>query len=153
MRASWIAWLSLASLDQTSRLAAMREGLNEPRYDSSRVVVLAAAILFACVLVGGVWQVYQWGRRRSASRDSQLRRAARILGLTRSEFRLVRQVSRAAKISHPVSVLLSPANLAHAAHAAQTMRADPGLQRRMSRLAMKLYSRDLPEVAATQPRP
>lgn len=70
------------------------------------------------------------------------------LALNREEERDLRQIVDLANLTNPASMLLSPANLAHAANEALARTDDPQLRGRCDRMCRKLFGEPMPDVPA-----
>jgi len=140
----------LAQIDRPEAFEALRRGFQEECSNTHFIAAVAIAALVCGVLVV-IWLC----RRRPAvdvGRVTHLAEGAHVLGLVEEELDDLRTVAGRASVSHPAAMLLSPANLARAARAAQAAggKADPALQERLDRLAKRLYGRSL---ADCEPQP
>jgi hypothetical protein len=141
----------LAQIDEPEKLEALRRGFHQ---ETSQTHFLG--VFVAIAVLCGVYLVVRICRRRPG-RDDQLIRighlaeSAHVLGLVQEELDDLRTVAGKASLSHPAAMLLSPANLAHAARAAQDGKMDPALQERMDRLATKLFGKRLAECEPPPP--
>ncbi len=140
----------LAQIDHSEQLDALRRGFREETSQTHFTLVVVA-----CLALIGVYVIVRVCRGRheeeeQAERVSHLAEGAHVLGLVQEELDDLRTVAGRVSMSHPAAMLLSPANLARAARAAQKGRADPALQARMDRLATKLFGKRLAEC---EPRP
>lgn len=145
-----LATLPLAGLDRVSRLDAIRQGFIRESPDPSATYILALLVVAVavCGMVGIMAQIVE-RRRRIGDGAEYLRRGCRVLGLTRSDARDLEFIAKRAGLTHPASMLLSPANLASA-----TARAVPSghrLRSRMNRVSLQLFDTPLPGVPATSP--
>jgi hypothetical protein len=140
----------LAQIDRPEALEDLRRGFQQECAHTHFVTVLAVL-----VLVGGVFVVVWLCRRRPqehVARVTHLAEGAHVLGLAEEELDDLRAVAGQASVSHPAAMLLSPANFAHAARAAQAGgKVDPELQERLDRLARRLYGRPLAECEPEPP--
>jgi hypothetical protein len=134
----------LAQIDRPEAIEALRRGFQQECSNTHFLMTVAVA-----VLVCGVCLVVWLLRRRpteTMTRGTHLAEGAHVLGLEKEELDDLRTVASRASVSHPAAMLLSPANLARAARAAQASgKPDPVLQERLDRLAQRLYGRSLGE--------
>lgn len=141
---AWTVPLILQSgLTRLEMLNAMRQGLGrpEPRPELYPVVLGIVAAAGLLILIPHLLHL----RRRRAGQD-YLARAVRRLGLGRAERRALRRIARRARLAQPVSMLLSPGNLAFALHAA--VGDDQGrLRRRAEVIARHVFGVGLPATA------
>ena len=141
---AWTVPLILQSgLTRLEMLNAMRQGLGrpDPRPELYPVVLGIVAAAGLLMLIPQLLHL----RRRRAGQD-YLARAVRRLGLGRAERRALRRIARRARLAQPVSMLLSPGNLAFALHAA--VGNDQGrLRRRTEAIARHVFGVGLPATA------
>lgn len=157
MIAALLASSPNAVLDQEGRLRAMRQGFDNDGHDLTALI----ALLFVVVALVGLAvisiQIVRARRRGHAARGQEhgrlLPRALAALKLTRRETRDLRQVATAARLEHPVAMLLSPANLARAVALALREHDDAALRRRMEALALKLFETPLGHDSGGGPAP
>jgi hypothetical protein len=86
--------------------------------------------------------LYCFGRRRrqkTKPRPNYLAEAGRILGLSHEERRSLKRLAARAQLAHPVAMLLSPANLAHALQRSTSGTGDAMLQSRVEALSVRLF--------------
>lgn len=141
--------LVLAQRDQLSTLRAMRHGF-EPGGGPSLgtgPLLAALAVLAALALI---LLLARWRRPQAAPPDL-LAKAVRRLALSRSDLRDLRTLATRAELAEPAAMLLSPANLLHALRAAGQAEPDPDLERRLARLAERLFGTPLPEEPPPEP--
>lgn len=139
------AGIWLAQQDQYSMIRAMRQGLEEKERSGSLTAMLVG--LAIVVALGGLIVLVERLRRRRSPQLDYLARAATQAGLAQSELRDLRLLASRAQLAHPAAMLLTPANLAFAAHQAARETHDPALQKRLNRLSMRMFGERLPEVA------
>ncbi len=77
--------------------------------------------------------------------------ACESMSLSTQERNDLSEIARYARLPHPASLMLSPANLAAALRRAQPHIADPGVGKRARGLAVKLFGRPLPETPEQPP--
>lgn len=132
-------------LDQVGRLSAIRQGFQDTPSGSTQFVAAALGVIAAGGL--GIMILQLWRHRpKRGPKDDYLRQAIRVLALNSDEAQVLRVLAKRSRLSHPASMLLSPANLAAAAQAAPSHRGDPKLQRDVNRLSIKLFGLELPPV-------
>jgi len=143
------AWNALgALLGDADLLKAVRDGLNsEPRTGETLAVVAGAAALIGLIAVGAR-HLNPEGRRKVRRQVDVLSRAGELLGLTVQERADLRRIAERASLSEPGSMLLSPANLAHAAARAALRVRDQELQRSLDAVCLKLFDVPLPHVGS-----
>ncbi len=134
----------LAEADWVSGMEALRKGFARQASDSNVPAVLLT-LLGLCVLVVVLDQIYRLLQpRRRSRRVDYLARAADVAGLSGWQVRDLRWVAGRAGLSCPAAMLLSPANLACAVHAALRGDPRPALRRRLERLSLDLFGVSLP---------
>lgn len=147
------AWLLLATapLDRASRIAALKRGFRAPDGYTTQMLFedpteAVAYLLLAVAVVGLVAIAVQVYRRLSErpSGSHLFRRALRTLALRPAVERDLQRVAQRARLTHPLAMLLSPANLAAAHQQAQAARPDPALAERIGGIAQQLFGRPLP---------
>lgn len=126
----------LAQLDRTSRLHALQQGFEDTPFQSDLHVLMLVA-LAACAVLLLIARALRRRARGNTQPTDYLARAARTLELSPSELRDLRTVATRAGLQEPTSVVLSPANLAHAI--ASMNDEDPHLLDRLTRLSTKLF--------------
>lgn len=133
----------LAEVDQRA-LDTLRQGFRSQPNDSDPTNLLWAAIgLFALVvLLDRITRLL--GGERKVKRTNYLAIAGRRLALQGHEMHLLRLLAKRSRLPHPASMLLSPANLAHAARIAQAGRHDPRISLRLNELCFRLFGTPLP---------
>jgi hypothetical protein len=135
--------LLLAVDDRLGRLR-LQQGFMQQSSDSNMPVVFVA-VLAICLIVILIDQLYRARKKRPSTRPvDYLAQAARVLGLSRCELRLVRRIGRQAGLAHPAIVLLSPANLGYATQRALRDGDNPRVRARIQRLCRALFDTDLP---------
>ncbi len=136
--------LTLARLDPSSRLHALRQGLEHPA-DRGEMTAWIIGLAAACGLVAlGLHLLNQrQNGQRSGEQVDYLARGATQAGLSARELDDLRLITTRARLAHPTTVLLSPENLEQAVRAATEKQADPSLERRMNRLSQKLFNVEL----------
>lgn len=141
---AWTVPLILQSgLTRLEMLNAMRQGLGrpDPRPELYPVVLGIIAAAGLLILIPHLLHL----RRRRTGPD-YLARAVRRLGLGRAERRALRRIARRARLAQPVSMLLSPGNLAFALHVA--VGDDEGrLRRRIETISRRVFGVGLPVMA------
>ncbi len=144
--------LILADLTLSERLDAMQGGF---QWNTAEVRTFVAAT-FVVVGIGGLLamlvQMLQRDRRGgTGARGTYLRQAISVLALSRSEADDLHLIASRSKLPHPVTMLLTPANMAAALDAAMHVRHDAALRKRMERLGEKLFGVKLPDVRHPTP--
>ena len=147
----------LGQIDNQTLIESIRTQFNSGP-DSAHLIVVGVGFLALVAVVVLC--------ARFLSRDSEIPIEPRLdyfalgleqLALSREEERDLRQIVDLANLTNPASMLLSPANLAHAVHGALAEADDPPLRSRSDRLCRKLYGEPLPDLSAThsddQPAP
>ena len=132
-----------ASLDRAEKLRALRDGLGSgpPPTEHLYALVAAVAVLLALVVLLSLVSRRRRGGTRPGHADL-LAHGAALAGLDRGELRDLRAIAARCNLSHPAAMLLSPANLAHAARHAED---DPHLAQRLKELSVKLFGTSLPD--------
>ena len=114
------------------------------------LIGLAASLLLIIVLA------HFFGRERRATavpRVDYLTLAVDLLGLSESDRRDLRRIARQAGLEQPAAMLLSPANLAHAATPLLRAANDGKLRRRIEQLSARLFDAPLPTAERLPPKP
>lgn len=152
MNAGWLVALLVAQVDRFSELENLRRGFTRQAADSNLLAVclVAAALCGLVVLLDRVYRARDRSRKQAPKRRDYLVAVANVLGLSRSETRLVRTVAALAHISPPASILLSPANLAWAVQSAGGALGDAGLRARVNELCQRLFGTDLPSEGGSE---
>lgn len=88
-----------------------------------------------------VWIAVVAARRKPkrVKRIDLLTVAVDVLGLSESDRRTLLRIADRARLSEPASMLLSPANLAHAVASARACGGVPGLDETAARLSVELF--------------
>ena len=140
----------LGQIDRPEELEALGRGFHDECSQTHFIAVLVAVAALGVVYV--LARLYRRSPDEGVIRVSHLAEGAHRLGLRQEELDDLRTVAGRASLPHPAAMLLSPANLARAARAAQAGRADPVLQERLDRLALRLFGRHLAECEPEPPK-
>ncbi len=143
-----IAAVLLAAGSREQLIQDLRRGFQNPSPAIDTTTLLA--LLVALCLV--VWLLARLAgsrpqQREEAAQTDDLSRSLSLLGLDRGECNDIQTIARHAALPQPTAMLLSPANLAHAARQALRVHADPQLWPRIDKLSVKLYGTGLPDAA------
>lgn len=147
MSASWLATAILAQMYEPEKLKALGRGFLKQSSETTPLAWLAVVV--AAV---GLFIFFRLCRQRpaeEAERVTHLAESVHALGLRPEVLDDLRTVAGRAAMTHPTAMLLSPANLARAARAAQARTADPVLQERLDQLSLKLFGKHLADCDPT----
>jgi hypothetical protein len=133
----------LATGDAAYTLEDLRRGFQTPSRPIS-TSTLGLILLGVSVLVVLLVRLNERRRRQdSAVQADYLSRAVQLLDLDRAEHHDLLTLARQARPPHATALLLSPANLSHAARLALKAHPDPQLRQRLDRLSVKLFGTGL----------
>jgi hypothetical protein len=127
-------------------LDSVSKALNAgPERVETLVFFSSAAVLVLLLLL-----LARWSGRRAGGQDGRqpdyLALAVDWLGLDERDRRDLRRIAKRAGVRQPVSMLLSPMNLAHAAAATLEAEKDREFRARIGRLCVRLFDTPLPDV-------
>ena len=128
------------------RWQGLRSGVQQPP-NYSAVIWVAGGLLL--LLIGLLVARRFMDRERGSKTDrgpDLLNLAMNTLGLTIAERRLIAQLIEKARPIEPAAILLTPANLALAVHAAAGPEDYAALRNDANRLCQRVFSIDLPRV-------
>ena len=110
------------------------------------VVFVVGLVAFVLLIILAARFRGREGNRAPARQVDYLTLAVDVLGLSESDRRDLQRIAQRAGLEQPVSILLSPANLAHAAAPTLTVDNDSGLRERVEHLCLKLFDTPLPKL-------
>jgi len=125
-------------------LDSIRDTLTSGPKNAESVAFIVGVVAFVLLVVVAA-RVF--GRERGAAAQHQvdyLTIAVDVLGLSESERRDLQKIARRAGLQQPVAMLLSPANLAQAAAAAE-IEHDPHFRPWLDELCQRLFETPLPD--------
>ena len=137
----------LAVINRFESLHGLRKGFVKECAETNTCAWLTAAATLTVLLL--LFRLIRRRRTRGTARIDYLAAAARVLRLGQSELRDLRSLAERARLPHPASLLLSPANLAYAVQAADLGGDVLGVHRRMDRLAERIFGTPLPAIEPT----
>lgn len=138
------SWLLASGLSRSERLQAIGNELNAGATANELLWFIVSAIALLALLLF-VRKIYVKPEIKVERRGPDLfDRAIRELDLSKEDRELLTQVARAARLSDPVAVLLSPANLAHALERMPSDNNDSSsLRRQVNSVCLRLFERPL----------
>ena len=131
------------ALGQQEIIDALRGGLKHEVATGQVLMFVLGAILLVILLVAAK-RLFSREDRKPEVRIDYLAEAIAILDLTRSEREDVRRLAARARLPQPVSMLLSPANLAYGLARAFPDGGGASMRERIEALCMKLFGCPLP---------
>ncbi|MFQ5804987.1 MAG: hypothetical protein ACE5I3_00905 [Phycisphaerae bacterium] len=145
--------VSVGPLGGQPPLEAIRNALTAGPQTTETMVLLAGlvAVLLLIVLCA---RYFDPERRAVAEpQPDYLAGAVEVLGLSERDRRDLQRIARQAGLEQPVAMLLSPANLAHAAGPTLNTENDGELRRRIEHLCARLFDVPLPDPERLPRRP
>lgn len=122
---------------------AIRDELNSPNELRETLYLLVIVVIFIA-LMRLLWRFMTRKERALEKKTDYLTIAVDLLGLSEQDRRDLRHVALESGLEHPLSMLLSPLNLARATRAALAKHPDPRLETAMQRLSQTLFDATLP---------
>lgn len=137
-----LAWPIL--LAQEDQIENLRRGFTEEVASRELQVLLLAAVAFSALAFFLRRCLRRSREPRRVVRPDYLVHAAHLLALTADERRLVQRLAARARLAEPVTMLLSPRNLAHALSGGSGQHADPQLYGQVDALCQRVFHEPLP---------
>lgn len=140
----------LGQIDNQALIESIRTEMRSGP-DPTHLIIVVAGFL---ALLGVVVLCARFLSRDSASpiepRIDYFALGIEQLELNREEVHDLRRIVDLANLANPASMLLSPANLAHAVSGVLAVTDDPPLRGRCDRLCRKLFGEPLPDVSSAR---
>lgn len=134
-------------------LDSIRDALSSGPQNTETVAFVVGVVAFLLLVM---LAARFFGRERGVAAEPQvdyLTLAVDVLGLSESDRRDLQRIARQAGLQQPAAMLLSPANLAHAAASAPEIDSDPELRERLDQLCLRLFETPLPDLQQPPDRP
>ena len=136
-------------LAQEEILEAIRRGLNAEQTIKPWLMLLLGAVgLLGLLLLARRYMNRDDQPKHEPARD-YLSEAFAVLDLDHAQREDLRRLAIRARLSEPVAILLSPANLAHALDRVLDGQDDPALRQRYNALSIELFGKPLQKPART----
>lgn len=136
--------LIATGLSRAERLRAMGKGLNTAP-SSTELLWFAFSAVALIALLLFMRTIFLKPEAKPKRRGPDLfDRALRELDLSRDDRDILSQVARAARLTDPAAILLSPANLAHALDRLPIDNEGNTLRRQVNSVSVRLFERPLP---------
>jgi hypothetical protein len=136
--------VTVGPLARAPLLESIRNALTSGPQANETMIFLVGLIAFVLLIM---LAARFFSREAGPPKESQvdyLTLSVDVLGLSESDRRDLQRIAHRAGLEQPAAMLLSPANLAHAAAATLSVENDSGLRERLDRLCLRLFDVPLP---------